>query len=166
MKKELNKILLRSKAQNKLNADFLKKSKKTPKRQLDQLFHDEHYEVFEKIDCLDCANCCKTTSPIFRKMDIKKMSSFMKMKEANFINEYLRMDEDEDYVLKSSPCPFLMEDNKCFAYEYRPAACREYPHTDRKNMYQILTLTKNNTLICPAAAKIVENIRVKKQFIS
>jgi len=40
----------------------------------------------------------------------------------------------------------------------RPLACREYPHTDRKNMYQIMDLTAQNTLICPAVASIVEKI--------
>ncbi len=32
-----------------------------------------------------------------------------------------------------SPCPFLGDDNYCSVYEARPKACREYPHTDRKN---------------------------------
>jgi Fe-S-cluster containining protein len=27
-----------------------------------------------------------------------------------------------------------MDDNKCSIYEVRPKACREYPHTDRKNL--------------------------------
>ena len=70
---------------------------------------------------------------------------------------WVLVDEDDDYVLKSAPCPFLLDDNKCFAYESRPSACREYPHTNRKNMYQILDLTKSNTFICPAVAEIVEN---------
>jgi hypothetical protein len=37
-------------------------------------------------------------------------------------------------------------------------ACREYPHTDRKNMYQILDLAAQNSLICPAVSKIVQKI--------
>jgi Fe-S-cluster containining protein len=71
------------------------------------------------------------------------------------------MDEDSDYVLKQSPCTFLGIDNKCSIYEYRPLACREYPHTDRKNMHQILDLTLKNTEICPAVARIVEEISGK-----
>ena len=77
------------------------------------------------------------------------------MKETQFITNYLRMDEENDYVLKSSPCSFLGADNKCSIYEVRPLACREYPHTDRKNMHQILNLTEKNTEICPAVASIV-----------
>ncbi|MEZ5067203.1 MAG: YkgJ family cysteine cluster protein [Bacteroidia bacterium] len=38
-------------------------------------------------------------------------------------------------VLKKSPCPFLLDDNHCSIYSIRPQACREYPHTIRKNIY-------------------------------
>ncbi|WP_332911960.1 YkgJ family cysteine cluster protein [Algoriphagus boritolerans] len=52
------------------------------------------------------------------------------------------------------PCPFLGADNKCLVYEDRPKACREYPHTNRKNMLGILDLSLKNTLVCPAVSKI------------
>ena len=66
-----------------------------------------------------------------------------------------KIDEDGDQVLKSSPCPFLLDNNKCMAYDSRPKACREYPHTNRKRMYQILDLTETNTRVCPAVADII-----------
>ena len=81
------------------------------------------------------------------------------MKPGAFIEKYLRVDEDNDYVLKSSPCTFLGEDNMCSIYESRPKACREYPHTDRKKMVQITDLTYKNTLVCPAVLEIVERLR-------
>ena len=164
MKKEYKKALNNSRTSIKANTNFLKKAKKIPKRQLDTLFREEHDKVFEKVHCLECANCCKTTSPIFGKMDIKRLARLFRMKDFQFIEEYLKMDGDGDYVLKSSPCTFLLDDNTCFVYENRPSACREYPHTNRKNMYQILDLVKSNTFICPAVAEIVENIRVKKEI--
>lgn len=156
---ELNKLLIKSKSQEKENQIFLKKLRKGNKKSLDQTFHDLHEKVFEKIDCLNCANCCKTTSPIFTDQDIKRLSKLFKMKPLAFIDTYLRIDEDNDYVLQNSPCPFLQPDNTCFVYDVRPNACREYPHTNRKNMYQILTLTQKNTLICPAVASIVDQMR-------
>jgi uncharacterized protein len=128
------------------------KSKKP--KDLDQRFHALHDEAFKKIDCLQCANCCKTTSPIFRDVDIKRIAKGLRVKEKDLISDYLRMDEEGDYVLKSSPCAFLGEDNFCSIYEIRPLACREYPHTDRKHMHQILDLTLKNTEICPAVAQI------------
>jgi hypothetical protein len=80
------------------------------------------------------------------------------MRPQTFIETYLTIDEDRDYVLQSTPCPFLGEDNKCFVYEHRPKACREYPHTNRKRMYQIMDITLKNTLVCPAVARIVVRI--------
>lgn len=161
MKNEYKIILTKIAQQEKENSAFFKKLKKVSKKQLDINFHAEHENVFAEIDCLSCANCCKTTSPIFTEQDIKRLSNLFKMKVPTFITEYLRLDEEQDYVLKSSPCPFLNEDNTCFVYDVRPQACREYPHTNRKNMYQILSLTKTNSLMCPATAKIVEKMKGK-----
>jgi Fe-S-cluster containining protein len=128
-------------------------------KELDVLFHQRHLAFFSKNNCLSCANCCKTTSPIFRDVDIKRISKHLKIKEKKFINKYLRVDEDHDYVLKSSPCPFLdLSDHSCHIYAYRPLACSEYPHTDRKNMAQILDITLRNALICPAVASIAIEI--------
>lgn len=152
----------------KANLPALKKKivslKKTNNRILDTQFHTAHTKTFKGIDCLECANCCKTTSPIFRKVDIDRISKSMGMKSGKFEDEFLRVDEDGDFVLKSSPCYFLGNDNKCSIYDVRPLACREYPHTDRKNMFQILDLTAKNVEICPAVAKIVTEMEgnVKK----
>lgn len=126
---------------------------------MDDLFHQQHEEVFEEIDCLDCGNCCKTTSPIFYQTDIERLAKSLRLKPGAFIEKYLRIDEDNDYVLKSSPCPFLADDNYCRVYEDRPKACREYPHTDRKKMIQITDLTFKNTMVCPAVLEMVERLK-------
>ncbi len=147
-------------AQTKKN---LEKLAKTRRRELDDLFHPEHEKIFKKIDCLACANCCKTTSPIFRDIDIKRIAKRLRVSEKQFVHDSLRRDEDGDYVLKSSPCLFLEEDNTCRIYEDRPLACREYPHTDRKNMYQIMNLTILNSVICPAVSQIVRKINAASE---
>ena len=72
----------------------------------------------------------------------------------DFIDKYLRLDEDNDLVLQKVPCAFLGKDNYCSIYEFRPKACREYPHTDRANQRGILKLTEKNAKICPAVADI------------
>jgi len=143
------------------NKKLVQKLRKSNNRETDKLFHQEHDKVFKKIDCLSCANCCKTTSPIFRDVDIKRISKKMRLSISDFTNRFLRMDEDKDFVLKSSPCTFLDTDNTCTIYEDRPLACREYPHTDRKNMYQILDLTLTNSQICPAVSEIFTQIKRK-----
>ena len=145
------------------NRKFLHSLKKKNPRNVDDAFHDVHDAVFEEINCLDCANCCKTTSPIFYQTDIERVAKSVRMKPGDFIDKYLRVDEDKDYVLKSSPCPFLDSENYCRVYEDRPKACREYPHTNRKKMVQIMDLTYKNTLVCPAVAEMVD--RMKKVAI-
>ena len=147
-----------AKANNEQYKKAFQKLKKKNNKVVDEMFHSLHEEVFDKVDCLSCANCCKTISPIFRDVDIKRISKKLRLKEAELIKNYLRLDDESDYVLKSSPCYFLDSDNKCLIYEDRPLACREYPHTDRKNMRQILNLTLKNTEVCPAVAQITEQI--------
>ena len=71
------------------------------------------------------------------------------------------MDEEGDFVLHTAPCPFLAEDNLCRIYDDRPQACREYPHTNRKKMHQILDITFRNTLVCPAVLEITELVKAQ-----
>ena len=148
----------KAKTDFKLNQKSLLNLKRKKSTELDEAFHTKHVQEFKKMDCLTCANCCKTTSPIFRDADIRRISKQLKVKESKLISDLLRMDEDGDFVLKSSPCNFLNSDNTCSIYEFRPLACKEYPHTDRKNMHQILDLTVKNTLICPVVSRIVSQI--------
>lgn len=141
------------------NRAFYDKLKRLKPKQLDEKFHRLHDDVFEETDCLACANCCKTTSPIFYSRDVERLAKHLRMKPGDLIDKYLRIDEDQDYVLRQAPCPFLGDDNYCSVYEARPNACREYPHTDRKRMEQILDLTYRNTLVCPAVLEITERLK-------
>ena len=75
---------------------------------------------------------------------IFEISTIVYQKEQQFIDAYLRVDEDNDYVLQSVPCTFLDADNYCMIYDVRPKACREFPHTDRKKFQQISNLTLKN----------------------
>ncbi len=146
---------------------FKKENKKflqnlTRRKDVDQSFHPLHEEAFKRIDCLQCANCCKTTSPIFRDVDIDRIAKHLGMKSAQFTERYLHIDEENDWVLNTAPCAFLGADNYCSIYDVRPKACREFPHTDRKNMHQIMDLTYKNTMVCPAVASIVDKLRMQR----
>jgi uncharacterized protein len=147
-----------SKSEFPANKKLKERLRKVKPKELDQKFESTHEAVFQETDCLQCANCCKTTSPIFIQTDIDRLAKVFRMKSSQFIDEYLHRDEEGDFVLNSSPCPFLNEDNKCLVYESRPKACREYPHTNRKNMHGILNLSLRNTLVCPAVFKIFSEI--------
>jgi hypothetical protein len=57
--------------------------------------------------------------------------------------------------------PFLSGDNRCTIYEVRPAACREYPHTDKEGFTSRTMLHANNAKECPAVFWIVEQLRLR-----
>tara|TARA_B100001093_G_C26856295_1_gene1027549 strand:+ start:2469 stop:2963 length:495 start_codon:yes stop_codon:yes gene_type:complete len=161
MKQDFVKLI--EKAEQKANANkaFFEAVSKNPPKTYDQDCKEIHDAVFEKTDCLDCANCCKTTGPLFNSKDIDQISKHLSLTPHQFVNEYLKKDEDGDWVLQTLPCFFLDKDNKCTIYEHRPQACREYPHTDRIKNYEIKDLTLENVKICPAAFEIVEKMRLK-----
>jgi len=137
------------------------KLRKNPHRNLDDEFQELHEEAFEQIDCLSCGNCCKTTSPIFYQKDIERVSKHLRITPSKLIEKYLHLDEENDYVVNSAPCPFLSADNYCSVYDARPTACREYPHTNRKRVYQIMDLTIKNAQICPAVFYIFKKLEEK-----
>ncbi len=141
------------------NKKFFAKLRKKPPKHLDRLMQELHENEFARTDCLSCANCCKTTGPLFTDKDVERIAKHFRMKPQAFIETYLKVDEDNDYVLQEVPCTFLGPDNYCSIYEVRPKACREYPHTDRKKFHQISNLTLKNVAICPAAFNIVEEMK-------
>lgn len=155
----LKQLPQRAKDTEKENKKFFAKLKKKPPKQLDSLMVALHEAEFQRTDCLKCANCCKTTGPLFTDKDIERIAKHFRMKSQQFIETYLRIDEENDYVLQSVPCAFLGADNYCSIYEVRPKACREFPHTDRKKFQQISHLTLKNVAICPAAFHIVEEMK-------
>jgi Fe-S-cluster containining protein len=89
---------------------------------------------------------------------VKRISKKLKMSIGDFEHQYLKTDNDGDKVLLKAPCDFLQEDNSCFIYDVRPQACRDYPHTDRKRVVQILDITRKNIEVCPAVEDIVSKI--------
>ena len=152
-----------SKLKRKENNKFFKSLNKIKSKVLDKTIHPLHDEVFEYTNCLECANCCKTTGPLFTDKDIGRIAKHLRIKPSEFTEKYLRIDEDRDYVLQSVPCTFLGENNYCSIYEFRPKACREFPHTDRIKQSQLLKLTERNIEVCPAVYDIVE--KVKKELV-
>lgn len=149
----------KAKNAKKANKKFFAKLKSEKDGKIDSLFQEAHEKVFERISCLTCANCCKTTGPLYTQKDIERIASHLRLKPGDFIEKYLRIDEDGDYVLQQTPCVFLGDDNYCSIYEVRPKACAEYPHTDRRNQKQIFNLTLKNCEMCPAVYEIVEQIK-------
>lgn len=146
----------RAKENKKANKRLLEKG---DKNKILNALPELHEEAFEQIDCLECANCCKNYSPRFKNPDIKRIAKRLRMKEGELVAQYLKLDEDNDYVLQQSPCPFLAEDNTCNIYEDRPSDCRRYPYTDEDVIVKRVALTLKNTTVCPITFHVLERLR-------
>ncbi len=150
--------LLTQKSKTEIKA-LIKLIKKKKPKNLDDLVHQTHDDLFADFNCLDCANCCKTIGPRLTDKDIDRLSKYLKMKPSAFIEQYIEVDEDNDFVFKEHPCPFLLPDNYCMVYENRPKACRDYPHTDRKRFIQILELSHKNCETCPVVYEVFDRLK-------
>ncbi len=148
----------KAKAHKKEYQQFLKRC--SPREVIKKL-PELHDEAFSKIDCLACANCCKHHSPRFKIPDIKRIAKHLKMKEGEFIQTYLRLDEENDYVLQSQPCAFLGEGNYCKIYDVRPSDCARYPYTNEDVLVKRPQLTIKNSEVCPAVFEVLEKLIAK-----
>ena len=120
-----------------------------------------HEESFEKIDCLQCAACCKNYSPRFKTPDVKRISKHLGMKESVFIETFLKVDNEGDFVVKSAPCPFLGADNFCSIYENRPSDCVRFPYTDEDVIIRRRQLTLKNSTFCPITFYVLDQLTTK-----
>lgn len=143
------------------NQRFFKRLKKKIPGNLDEVVHELNDDAFREFDCLTCANCCSSISPMMTDKDVERLAKPLRIKPSQVIEQYMHLDEDHDYVFNSAPCPFLMPDNYCSVYEYRPKACREYPHTDRRRFSQLLNLTLKNCEVCPIVFRVVDRLKEK-----
>jgi len=149
----------KSRERQKLYKNYLQRADKN--KVLRQL-PDLNEEAFEKVDCLKCANCCKSFSPRFKTPDIKRISKHLKLKEGDFIETYLKLDEDGDYVVKSSPCPFLGEDNFCSIYDQRPSDCQRFPYMDEDFILRRQPMALKNSSFCPITYYVLERLLENK----
>lgn len=145
----------KSKEHTKLYKGFLQR---THKNNVIYKLPDLHEEASQKVDCLSCANCCKNYSPRFKTPDIKRISKVLGMKEGNFIDTYLKIDDEGDYVLITKPCPFLGEDNYCSIYEDRPSDCKRFPYTDEDVFIKRPAITLKNASFCPIVYVVLERL--------
>lgn len=138
--------------------DYKRFLEKPDKNKILKQLHDLHEEAFSKIDCLSCAACCRNFSPRFKTPDIKRISRHLRLRESELIEQYLRLDEDGDYVVNSKPCPFLGEDNFCSIYDNRPSDCHRFPYTDEDVFFKRKQITIKNSSFCPAVFFVLEKL--------
>ena len=158
---DYNLKLLQQKAsgEKKENRKLFKQLSRFKPSKLDQEFHVLHDKYMAEVDCLDCGNCCRSISPAVKDNDISRLARYLKTRPSELTETYFDLDEEGDYVFRSQPCPFIGDDNYCSVYDARPKACREYPHTDRTRMHQVMNITFRNISICPVVYEIVRELR-------
>lgn len=150
----------KSAERQKLYKQYLQRAKKNVVlRQLPDL----HEEAISKIDCLQCANCCKNYSPRFKTPDVKRISKHLGMRESEFIDVYLKVDEEGDFVVKTLPCPFLGTENYCSIYDQRPSDCQRFPYTDDDVIIKRPVLALKNSTFCPITYYVLEGLLEKKK---
>jgi uncharacterized protein len=145
----------KSKEKQKTFKQFLQRA---DKNKVLKMLPSLHEEAFEKVDCLTCAACCKNYSPRFKTPDVKRISKHLGMRESEFIETYLRVDEEGDFVVKSSPCPFLGQDNFCSIYDVRPSDCHRFPYTDEDVIIKRQALTLKNSTFCPITYFVLDRL--------
>jgi len=156
IKEEYAKLLREAELEFEDNKKLIMPLKKIRAKNLDREINMLHDRAFEEINCVDCGNCCRCVPPVFQKKDIVTLAKRFHTRPIVFEREYLTLDEDDDLVLKTVPCPFLADDNYCNYYEDRPKFCRDYPYTEKTRLRNFLRETMDNTKICPAVYMIVK----------
>jgi uncharacterized protein len=134
---------------------YLRSLKTMPRDQVWESLKPIHKEVFDRIDCLACAQCCKTTPALVTPQDAARIAGNLGLSTKAFVQRYLIEDINGEYIINGVPCTFLNDDNTCQIYDFRPEACRRYPHTDERDYSLRHKLNLANALMCPAAAIIL-----------
>lgn len=137
--------------------------RKKPGKQAEKVAFEAEKAVFEHTDCLGCARCCKGYNAILEEEDVIRISAHLKLEPHQFAATYMMVDEDDEWCLNGSPCPFLQADNKCSIYPVRPASCADYPHMGSPGLVNREELTLINADICPAVDEILLQIEKKLQ---
>ena len=129
---------------------------------LDRQFLKLHNELFSNYDCSRCRNCCKEYYGSIPKTDLKKDAAYLGLSVDEFREKYLDITEkpDEDgYRTKNKPCDFLDQDGNCILGECKPAACNEYPHTNKPDRMGSLLSFLDAVSVCPVAYEICERLK-------
>jgi uncharacterized protein len=152
-------ILHSAKIAKKENELWLRTIRNVEPESIHQTIVSVHKKVFSETDCMTCANCCKTSPPILTNEDINRISKSLGISAKQFTRSYVLQDFNGEKTFNVVPCRFLKSDNACSIYEIRPEACRRYPHTDEIDYPKRTLLNIANTMVCPAAYKILEKLK-------
>ena len=143
---------------------FLKGRLNLSDEELDAVVQETTDEVWKQIDCLKCANCCRTLQIVVDDKDIQRLAQRLKMTTQQFAKQYVETDQYQTQYLKSTPCSFLGEDNRCSVYEDRPQACRDFPYLHAEGFRQRTFMMIDNTAVCPIVFNVWQQLKERLKF--
>ncbi len=144
---------------------FLNKLDEIVPKDINKIVAETDSTVWAEVNCTTCANCCKTMSPTYTPKDIKRIATHLRMTPKAFKEKWLEQEADGDWMNKSLPCQFLVDD-KCSIYEVRPADCAEFPHHNKKPFDLYNDTFIQNLHRCPATFLLVDRLkkRIEKEY--
>jgi len=143
---------------------FLKGRLNLSNKELDAMVQETTDEVWKQIDCLACGNCCRTLQIVVDDKDIQRLSQRLKMTPQQFSRQYVETDSSRTHYLKSTPCSFLGEDNRCSVYADRPQACHDFPYLHAADFRQRTLMTIDNTAVCPIVFNVWQQLKERLKF--
>lgn len=130
--------------------------------EFDDQVHRLHEELFANYDCNQCRNCCKEYHGSVPAEDLERDAEYLRLSVAEFKSKYLEPGASEDgFTTKNKPCNFLQADGSCLLGEYKPRACKEYPHTDKPERLSSLLNMLDQAEICPIVYEMFERLKQK-----
>lgn len=138
---------------------YLKSHPRLNISRLERTVKEETEWVWSQIDCTKCANCCKIMKAEVKPADIKRLAQHMGISVKEFVANYCEDSEYGEKQLKSLPCMFLGDDNRCTVYDIRPKICQEYPFLYKKGFLQRTMGVISNTDVCPIVFNVWENLK-------
>ncbi len=143
---------------------FLKGRLNLSNVELDAMVQETTEEVWKQIDCLKCGNCCRTLQIVVDDKDIQRLAQRLKTTTQQFAKQYVGIDEYQTQFLKSTPCVFLGEDNRCSVYEDRPQACHDFPYLHSEDFRSRTFMMIDNTSVCPIVFNVWQQLKERLKF--
>jgi len=126
--------------------------------ELDAIVHRHFEDVASRIDCCACGNCCRLLLPTLDDADVSRLAEGLATTSDEIVSQYLTRNENGDLTFNRRPCPFLTG-NRCRVYEYRPEACRSYPHLQKADFVFRLVQAVSNCSVCPISFNVYERLK-------
>jgi Fe-S-cluster containining protein len=154
---------------------YLKMQDKLSEKALDRLVADTARKVWAEFDCTTCARCCTRLGIGVTDHEVQRLAASLKIAEEEFRNRHLdgRINPEDDdcegeeegacWRLRSRPCA-LLKDNRCMAYDGRPAQCSKYPYLYEPDFsFRTLAMIER-TFTCPVVFQVFEELKRKLPY--